>query len=68
MLKIAGCFRSKNQMPTLKTDGQNCNVLLLGLRNEFDLQYIVDNSMVAEKTCRHTDSGSFAIFMLSDIL
>ena len=36
--KIAGCFRSKNQMPTLKTDGQNCDVLLLVLRNEFNLQ------------------------------
>ena len=36
-------------MPTLKTDGQNCNVLLLSLRNEFDLQYIVDNSMVVKK-------------------
>ena len=35
--KIAGCFRSKNQMPTLKTDGQNCDVLLLGLRNDYHL-------------------------------
>ena len=35
--KIAGCFRSKNQMSTLKTDGQNCDVLLLGLRNDYYL-------------------------------
>ena len=33
--KIAGCFRSKNQMPTLKTDGLKFCVLLLGLRNDY---------------------------------
>ena len=45
--KIAGCFRSKNQMPTLKTDGQNCCALLLGLRNDY---YLHQNKFSACKS------------------
>ena len=57
MLKIAGWFGSKNQKPTLKTDGQNCCALLLGLRNGF---YLHQNLLIA----KDLQIKSMAIFFL----